>query len=77
MRTELNNRIKKLRLRKEGITELIIHSKYAVLAFASLWLSVIFTKGSNQFIAMAVIFGLRWAFEGLKQTVQIFMQEKE
>jgi len=44
------------------------------LAFVSLWLSAILTKGSNQFIALAAIFGFKWIFEGLRQTIQIYVE---
>lgn len=76
MNIKSKNRISRLIVKKHGVAGLFVQSKYVVLAFASLWLSTIFTRGSNQFIALAVIFGLRWTFEGLKQTVQIFLQEK-
>lgn len=76
MHTKLNNRIKKLRLRRGVIIGLLDHSKYAVLAFTALWMSVRFNEGSRQFLALAVILGLKWAFESQRQIIQIFMQDE-
>jgi hypothetical protein len=76
MYTKLNSRIKKLRLRKGRITGLLIYSKYIVLAFAALWLSFRFREASLQFLALALILGLKWVFESQRQIIQIFMQEE-
>lgn len=75
MHSKLENRIKKSRVKKEVVTGLITHSKYAVLAFAALWMSARFNEGSRQFLVLAVIFGLKWVFESQRQIIQIFMQD--
>jgi hypothetical protein len=76
MRTKLNSRINKLWLRKGGITGLLDHSKYAVLAFTALWMSFRFREVSLQFLALAVILGMKWVFGSQKQIIQIFMQDE-
>jgi uncharacterized ion transporter superfamily protein YfcC len=76
MYTKLNSRIKKLRLRKGRIIGLLIYSKYAVLAFTALWLSFRFREASLQFLALAVILGMKWVFGSQKQIIQIFMQDE-
>jgi hypothetical protein len=76
MHTKLNNRIKKLRLRKGVITGLLAYSKYAVLSFTALWLSFRFREVSLQFLALAVILGMKWVFGSQKQIIQIFMQDE-
>jgi len=76
MQSKLENRIKKSRVRKGVITGLLDHSKYAVLAFAALWMSARFNEGSRQFLVLAVIFGLKWVFESQRQIIQIFMQDE-
>ncbi|MFH1510568.1 MAG: hypothetical protein ABIF10_02665 [Candidatus Woesearchaeota archaeon] len=70
----MKNRVRSPILKTQIVVELFVHAKYAVLAFVSLWLSAMFTRGSNQLIALAVIFGLKWIFEGLRQTIQIFIE---
>ena len=76
MNSKLGNRIKKLQLRRRMITGLLDHSKYAVLAFTALWMSARFNDYSTQFLALAVIFGMKWIFESQKQIIQIFMQDE-
>ena len=76
MRTELNNRIKKLRLKKKTIKGPLSPIKYAVLALTALWMSARFDEVSRQFLVLALIFGLKWLFESQKQIIQIFMQEE-
>lgn len=76
MQTKTASRIRKFRLGKEEITELFHHSRYAVLAFAVLWMSLRFTEASLQFLALSVIFGLKWASESTRHTIQIFMDER-
>ena len=76
MQTKTSSRIRKSRLTKEAITGLFNHSRYAVLAFAALWMSLRFTEASLQFLALSVIFGLKWASESTRHTIQIFMDER-
>jgi len=76
MNSKLENRIKKLRLRREVITGLLNYSKYAVLAFTALWMSFRFREAILQFLVLAVILGLKWVFESQRQIIQIFMQEE-
>lgn len=76
MQTKTGSRIRKSRLGKEAITGLFHHSRYAVLAFVALWMSLRFTEASLQFLALSVIFGLKWASESTKHTIQIFMQDE-
>jgi len=74
MNIKSKNRISRLIVKKHRAVGLFVQSRYAVLAFVSLWLSAIFIRGSNQLIALAVIFGLKWIFEGLRQTIQIYIE---
>ena len=74
MNIKSKNRISRLIVKKHRAVGLFMQSRYAVLAFVSLWLSAIFTRGSNQLIALAAIFGLKWIFEGLRQTIQIYIE---
>jgi len=74
MSITMKSRVKSPVLKRQIVTELFVQSKYAVLAFVSLWLSA--RLGSIQFIALAVIFGLKWAFNSPKQTIQIFIEER-
>ena len=76
MQTKTASRIRKSQLGKEAITGLFNHSRYAVLAFAALWMSARLEEASLQFLALSVIFGLKWACESTKHTIQIFLQEK-
>jgi len=76
MRIQSKNRISRLVVKKQRVTELFIRSRYGVLAFVSLWLSAIFTRGNKQLIALAVIFGFKWIFEGLRQTIQIYIERR-
>jgi len=76
MQTKTASRIRKFRLGKKEITGLFHHSRYAVLAFAALWMSARLGEASLQFLALSVIFGLKWASESTKHTIQIFMDER-
>ena len=76
MQTKTASRIKKSWLTKETITGLFHYSRYAVLAFAALWMSARLGEASLQFLALSVIFGLKWASESTKHTIQIFMDER-
>jgi len=76
MQSKLKNRIKDPGLRKETIVGLLDYSKYVILAFVALWASARFADYSTQFLALAVILGLKWVFESQKQVIQIFTQER-
>ena len=76
MQTKTASRIRKSLLKNGAITGLFHHSRYAVLAFAALWMSLRFTEASLQFLALSVIFGLKWASESTRHTIQIFMDER-
>jgi len=56
--------------------ELLDKSGYAILAFIALWASAVLSTFSVQFIALSVIFGLKWVFGSQKTTIQILMSEK-
>jgi len=70
------NRTSGLVIKRQKVVESFIQSRYVVLAFIWLLLSVMITKVSNQFIALAVIFGLKWAFAGPMQVIQVFTKER-
>ena len=76
MQSRLKNGIRESVIRKEAITGVLDHSKYMILAFIALWASARFADYSMQFLALAVILGLKWVFESQKQVIQIFTQER-
>jgi hypothetical protein len=76
MQNRLKNRLKESTVRKEALTGAFDQSKYMILALIALWASARFADYSMQFLALAVIFGLKWVFESQKQVIQIFSQER-
>ena len=76
MQNRLKNRVKESVVRKEAITGALDHSKYMILAFIALWASARFADFSMQFLALAVILGLKWVFTDQKQIIQIFSKER-
>ena len=76
MQNRLKNRVKESVIRKEVFTGALDQSKSMILAFIALWASARFADYSMQFLALAVILGLKWVFESQKQVIQIFTQER-
>ena len=76
MPSKLSYRIERTRAKKKTISGLFNQSKYAVLTLMALWMSARFGGMCNQFLALAVILGLKWVFPGQKQVIQIFTQER-
>jgi len=72
MQSKLKNRLNETHARKEIISGVLNHSRYMILAFVALWASAICCDFSLQFLALAVILGLKWVFESQKQVIQIF-----
>ena len=56
--------------------QILDKSGYMILSFVALWASARFTEWSIQFIALAVILGLKWVFTDQKQIIQIFSKER-
>jgi hypothetical protein len=76
MQSNLKNRIGYRKLEANAFAGLLDYAKYLILAFVSLWASARFADFSMQFLALAVILGLKWVFESQKQVIQIFTQER-
>lgn len=72
----MKNRISEQRIKKEIIAGALNHSKYMILAFVALWASAICSDFNMQFLALAVILGLKWVFESQKQVIQIYTYER-
>ena len=76
MQSELKNRIKSLEPKRNMAIQILDKSGYMILSFVALWASARFTEWSIQFIALAVILGLKWVFTDQKQIIQIFSKER-
>ena len=76
MQSELKNRIKGLEPKRNMAIQILDKSGYIILSFIALWASARFTEWSIQFIALAVILGLKWVFTDQKQIIQIFSKER-
>ena len=76
MQSELKNRIKSLEPKRNMAIQILDKSGYMILSFIALWASARFTEWSIQFIALAVILGLKWVFTDQKQIIQIFSKER-
>jgi len=76
MQSELKNRIKGLEPKRNMAIQIFDKSGYMILSFIALWASARFTEWSMQFIALAVILGLKWVFTDQKQIIQIFSKER-
>ena len=76
MQSKLKNRIKDLEPKRNVAIQILDKSGYMILSFIALWASARFTEWSIQFIALAVILGLKWVFTDQKQIIQIFSKER-
>ena len=76
MQSKLKNRIKSLEPKRNITIQILDKSGYMILSFVALWASARFTEWSIQFIALAVILGLKWVFTDQKQVIQIFSKER-
>ena len=76
MNTRLKNRIRNLEVKRDIAIRILDKSGYMILAFVALWASARFSDYSMQFLALAVILGLKWVFDSQKQIIQIFMKEE-
>ena len=76
MQSKLKNRINETRIGKQIIAGVLDKFKYMILAFVALWASAICSDFSMQFLALAVILGLKWVFESQKQVIQIYTYER-
>jgi hypothetical protein len=76
MQSKLKNRIKSLEPKRNMAIQILDKSGYMILSFVALWASARFTEWSIQFIALAVILGLKWVFTDQKQIIQIFSKER-
>ena len=76
MQSKLKNRIKSLEPKRNVAIQILDKSGYMILSFVALWASARFTEWSIQFIALAVILGLKWVFTDQKQIIQIFSKER-
>ena len=76
MQSKLKNRIKGLEPKRSMAIQILYKSGYMILSFVALWASARFTEWSIQFIALAVILGLKWVFTDQKQIIQIFSKER-
>lgn len=76
MQSRLKNRVRGLESKRSIAIQILDKSGYMILSFVALWASARFSDYSMQFIALAVILGLKWVFDSQKQTIQIFTQER-
>ena len=76
MQSKLNNTITDLEPKRNMAIQILDKSGYMILSFVALWASARFTEWSIQFIALAVILGLKWVFTDQKQIIQIFSKER-
>ena len=76
MSARLKNRIRNLEVKRDIAVRILDKSGYMILAFIALWASARFYELSNQFLALAVILGLKWVFDSQKQIIQIFTQDE-
>jgi len=73
VRTRLGNRI---RAPKGGLIYRIFSDLgYVFLSFMALFLSAVFHDFMWQFMTLALILGLKWAFGNRAQVIQIFSSE--
>ena len=77
MNTRLNSRIKGKVPEKSTVARLLDEAGYMLLSFAALWASVRFSYFTGQFLALAVILGLKWVFGKRVQVIQIFYSERK
>ena len=62
MKAKLKNRITGRALKKSVVVRLIDEAGYMILSFVALWASDRFSDFRGQFLALAVILGLKWVF---------------
>ena len=77
MKAKLKNRIKGRASKKSAIVRLIDEAGYMILSFVALWASDRFSDFRGQFLALAVILGLKWVFGNRTQVIQIFYPERK
>ena len=72
MNARLKNRVRGLDLKRNIAVQILDKSGYMILSFVALWASARFSDFSNQFLALAVILGLKWVFDTQKTSIQIY-----
>ena len=77
MNAKLRNRIKGGFLKRSIAVRLLDEAGYMILSFVALWASVRFSDFTGQFLALAVILGLKWVFGNRTQVIQIFYPERK
>lgn len=77
MNAKLRNRIKGKSLKRNVAIRLLDEAGYMLLSFVALWASARFSDFTGQFLALAVILGLKWVFGNRTQVIQIFYPERK
>ena len=72
---KLRNRIEYPVSVRSVVIRLIDRSGYAILAFIAIWASARFNEWQAQFLALAIILGLKWALDSKDQVIRIFTHD--